>query len=420
MFNDLYRSGAAWRCRPLQQSPFRRELEEFSRWLMALHYTTRIRRGHLMRLDRTLRRMPGAAPDATYTVVQLQTEFDKHRRPASRLICYRGTQRAYQRFLRSQGRLREETGDRRFAELRRRYDHHLVQVRGFARSTLSHHNTTVADFLARALRPRQRLRTLAATDIERFITQRSGEVTRQSLQHTVAALRAFLRWCHNHGEICARLDDIDTPRAYRGELPPRALDWLAVQVLLRSIDQSSKSGERDYAVLHLMAHYGLRPSEIASLRLDAINWKSGTLRVEQRKTQHDLVLPLAPATIRALRRYLRRDRGRRQDAHEHTTLFLRQRCPIGPLKNTGIYEIFAKRLKESGQDCGKYSTYSLRHAFAMRLLTRGVGIKAIGDVLGHRDLESTCVYLRLDNESLRGVALEIPERTGVQPGGHHA
>jgi site-specific recombinase XerD len=44
----------------------------------------------------------------------------------------------------------------------------------------------------------------------------------------------------------------------------------------------------------------------------------------------------------------------------------------------------------------------------MRLLTRGVGIKAIGDVLGHRDLESTCVYLRLDVESLRDVALEVP------------
>ena len=44
----------------------------------------------------------------------------------------------------------------------------------------------------------------------------------------------------------------------------------------------------------------------------------------------------------------------------------------------------------------------------MRLLTRGVGVKAIGDVLGHRSLASTCTYLRLDLAMLRGVALRVP------------
>lgn len=420
MLNDLFRGGAAWRCRPLQQSPFRRELEEFSGWLKAAHYTTVIRRGHLFRLDRTLRRMRGAATGATYTARQLLMAFSKHRRPASRLINYCGTLHAYQRFLRSRGRLQDETDDWRFAGLCRRYERHLVEVRGFARSTLAHHRTTIADFLERGLRHHQQLRTINGTDVERFVGVRSAEMTRQSLQHTVAALRAFLRWCHDFGETSARLDIIDTPRTYRGELPPKALAWPAVQALLRSIDRDSASGERDYAILHLMAHYGLRPSEIALLRLDSIDWVSNTLKVEQRKTQSDLLLPLAPVTVKALRRYLRRDRDRRQDVGNQTVLFLRERCPIGPLKNTGVYEIFAKRLKESGEDPARYSTYSLRHAFAMRLLSRGVGIKAIGDVLGHRDLESTCVYLRLDIAALRDVALEVPGASGVNRGGCHA
>lgn len=420
MLNDLFRSGAAWRCRPLQQSPFRPELEEFAGWLKAAHYSTVIRRRHLFRLDRTLRRTPGAAPGAIFTTMQLQRAFGKCGGPTSRLIWYRGTQHAYQRFLRSQGRLEDKTGDCRFADLRQRYERHLVEVRGFARSTLAHHSMTVADFLKRGLRPRQRLRALTGIDVERFIAVRSKEMTRQSLQHTVAALRAFLRWCHDLGETPARLDIIDTPRTYRGELPPKALEWPAVQALLRSIDRASPSGERDYAILHLMAHYGLRPSETASLRLDSIDWTSATLRVEQRKTRSDLVLPLAPATVRTLRRYLRRDRDRRQEAQEQTTLFLRERCPIGPLKNTGIYEIFIKRLKESGQNSIRYSAYSLRHAFAMRLLTRGVGVKAIGDVLGHRDLESTCVYLRLDIDALRDVALEVPAPSRANEGGRHA
>lgn len=417
MLNDLFRSKAAWRCRPLQQSRFRPELEEFAVWLRAAHYTPVILRRHVLRLELTLRDMPAAAPGSIYTATQLQTAFGKQRRPVSRLIWYRGTQHAYQRFLRSQGRFDDERGDCRFAELRRKYARHLVEVRGFARSTLAHHSTTVADFLDRGLRHRQRLRALTGADVERFVGVRSSEVTRQTLQHTVAALRAFLLWCHDLGELSLRLDNIDTPRTYRGELPPRALEWSAVQRLLRSIDRESHSGERDYAILHLMAHYGIRPSEIALLCLDSVDWTSNILRVEQRKTQSDLLLPLAPVTVKALRRYLDRDRNRRQDVGNQVALFLRERCPICPLKNTGIYEIFIKRLKESGQEPTRYSTYSLRHAFAMRLLRRGVGIKAIGDVLGHRDLESTCVYLRLDIDALRDVALEVPAAKASNGGG---
>jgi site-specific recombinase XerD len=57
------------------------------------------------------------------------------------------------------------------------------------------------------------------------------------------------------------------------------------------------------------------------------------------------------------------------------------------------------------------SSYCLRHAFAMRLLRRGVGIKAIGDLLGHHSLEATCMYLRVDTDMLREVALPVPTLT---------
>jgi site-specific recombinase XerD len=45
----------------------------------------------------------------------------------------------------------------------------------------------------------------------------------------------------------------------------------------------------------------------------------------------------------------------------------------------------------------------------VQLLREGVSLKAIGDVLGHRSLESTCLYLRLATEDLRDVALDLPE-----------
>src|SRR5208282_4332932 len=92
-------------------------------------------------------------------------------------------------------------------------------------------------------------------------------------------------------------------------------------------------------------------------------------------------------------------------------VFLSVLAPRRPMVRGGISEIFRRRVKDAGLPLADHSPYGLRHGFAMRLLERGVGVKAIGDLLGHRSLESTGVYLRLNTEALRDVALAVPART---------
>ncbi len=74
----------------------------------------------------------------------------------------------------------------------------------------------------------------------------------------------------------------------------------------------------------------------------------------------------------------------------------------------GVCNVFNKRARESGLPLDGVSSYALRHSFAMRLLRQGVGVKTIGDLLGHHSLESTCVYLRIETDMLRTVALAVP------------
>lgn len=220
----------------------------------------------------------------------------------------------------------------------------------------------------------------------------------------VKCRRSFLRFCYDHGEIHRRLDAVDCPRIYRDESMPRALDWPLVEALLDSIDRSGKTGWRDYVIIYLLAHLGLRPSEVVSLRLDSIDWQAATLRVGQRKTRSELVLPLSDTVSQVLREYLREARPRSGLPH----LFLRACCPEGPISASEVGTIFANRVKRSGLPINTTAPYCLRHSFAMRLLGRGVRIKMIGDLLGHRSLRSTCVYLRLDVEALRCVGLSLP------------
>jgi site-specific recombinase XerD len=339
-----------------------------------------------------------------YTVAQLDRAFSADCTARRRTVRYLATQRAYQRFLSSQGRLSSAVVTEPFVQLRHAYQRHLTELRGLVPETIAQHDRTVADFLHHALPSGQDLGCLTHTHVEHYLALVSKGIGRQRLQHIVAHLRAFLRYCHERNEIRLPLHVIDTPRAFHDELPPRALDWPLVQALLRSIDRSSRSGWRDYAILHLLAHYGLRPSEVVSLRLDSIDWRTGTLKVEQSKTRSALVLPLAEQTLSVLRRYLAHGRAR----SSHPQLFLRARGPAGPLTRYAVTDIFDTRAKQSGLPIEGHSAYSLRHAFAMRLLTRGVGLKAIGDLLGHRSLGSTCLYLRLDTEMLRDVALPVP------------
>ena len=225
-------------------------------------------------------------------------------------------------------------------------------------------------------------------------------------------LRAFLVYCFERRLIPARLDFIDKPTGLSNELPPRALDWPLIQRLLSSIDRTDRSGWRDFMMLHLMAHYGLRPGEVSHLTLESIDWTSRRLLVHQQKTHSWLTLPLKDESVGLLRRYLKE--GRRPS--RRSELFLATFTPYAPLSKASVTQLFKNRVRKSGLPITYGFPYCLRHSFAMRLFDRKVGIKTIGDLMGHQSIASTAVYLRLQTDVLREVALPVPTAAKLQGG----
>ena len=198
---------------------------------------------------------------------------------------------------------------------------------------------------------------------------------------------------------------IDTPRTYRLEQLPRALPWKHVTALLHSIDCSAPGGLRDFTILYLAVRYGLRSGELVRLTLDDIDWRVGTLKVTQTKSKQTLLLPLTDEAGDILARYLKT--GRPPSVHRE--LFLRRRAPSGPLAATAVHDILELRRILSGLKLPAMGSHVLRHSLAVHLLRRGVCLPTIGAALGHRDLESTAVYLRLAVEDLRAVGLPVPK-----------
>jgi integrase/recombinase XerD len=287
------------------------------------------------------------------------------------------------------------------------YRAYLDQVRGLAESTIKHHASTVSELLAflRYDAGPLVLRRLAIQQIDAFIATVAPRIGRECLQHTVAHVRGFLRFLVGRGEIAAGLEGaIDTPRVYRGERLPRSLPWKTVLTFLSAIDRSTPIGRRDYAMFLLITTYGLRISEIAALRLDDIEWRAGRFRVPRPKVNTPLVLPLTREVGAAIADYLRR--GRR--ALPYREVFLRHRAPAGPIANTAVVEAFQKWTRRGRLPIPYQGPHCLRHSLAVHLLRQGTSLKAIGDLLGHRSREATCVYLRLHVDDLRDVALEVP------------
>lgn len=291
---------------------------------------------------------------------------------------------------------------------------YLCETRGLAQKTISGHRQQLRGFLQflRFDRSPLQLQQLELRHIEAFLRQSARTNNRFSLQHIVATVRAFLRRRHAQGELARPLHlQIDTPRVYRGERLPKALPQDQVKALLQSIDQSDSLSRRDFTLVYLAAAYGLRSGELVRLTLDDFDWQGRTVRVPQTKTRQVLQLPLTDEAANVLIRYLRHARPKTS----HRELFLRTTAPCSPLQSTAVRELLTRRIRRSGLRLLPCGTNVLRHSFAMRLLQHGVSFKDIGDAMGHRDIESTSVYIRLDMDALREVALPVPATVPGDP-----
>jgi len=325
-----------------------------------------------------------------------------------------GTARSMEEFLRDecgmpQRPLPEPTRSSERVEM---FIGYLMKVRGLGSSTISAHRKYILLFMEHiGLEDGDgALAHLSSGAVDEFIAIRSKTLNRHSLQHLVGYLRSYLRFEFSRGTLPLPLHQtIDSPRIYRQEKLPRSLPWDTVKTLLEGIDRSDPQGKRNHLMLLMMATYGLRAVEIVSMTLDDIDWRGRTIHIPQGKTGNHLRLPLTDEVAITLIEYLKNARP----PSSRREVFLRIRAPLTiRLKPTGVAEVFQREVRRSGLDIREQGVHCLRHSFAVHLLRQGTSMKTIGDILGHRSAESTCVYLRLAVEDLREVALDVPEYKG--------
>jgi integrase/recombinase XerD len=241
-----------------------------------------------------------------------------------------------------------------------------------------------------------------------FVTSMGGRFSAHSMKTVRTALRSLLSFLRMEG-LCDQRLEAAIPAVARWRLAtlPRCLSDEQLKQVLGSLSVCTACALRDRAIVWCLSTLGLRPGEVAALQLDDIDWRQGTIRLRTRKTGRGAVLPLPREAGRAIVDYLCQERPKTDERH----LFVQQlgRRIGAAISRRVVTGVVARALRRAGVDSPIAGAYVFRHTVASRMVRRGVSLKEVADLLGHRCLDTTTVYAKLDIASLREVALPWPE-----------
>jgi|SRR5579875_1325735 len=277
---------------------------------------------------------------------------------------------------------------------------------GIAETTLRRDIWTAKVFLVRMPGGRKSVSRISISDIDRFVSNLSACVSKRTVARRCVSLRAFLRFLHTTQRLRRDLASyVVSPRIRWAEQPPRVLPWADIRRILGAIRQKDPPDKRDFALLLLMATYGLGAAEVLGLDLEDVDWKSGILHVRRPKTKAQIELPLLPPVAKALAAYLQAERP---SLVQSRRIFLNTTIPYTPLSSGVFRERIRHHARQAGIDVSVLGAHVFRHSHATRQIDAGANPKVVSDILGHRCPSSTSVYVRVALRRLREVALPVP------------
>jgi integrase/recombinase XerD len=288
------------------------------------------------------------------------------------------------------------------------YRQHQRRTRGLREQTLDGYERLVRRFVRTALGedPIDPSR-LTPSHVVGFVAAMQARFSPCSMKAVRTALRSFFRFLRFEG-VCDEQLELAVPRVAHWRLStlPRYLSDAQLSRLLASLDTSTRCARRDRAIVLCLASLGLRPVELANLRLEDIDWRGGSVLLRERKTRQGAVVPLPREAGRAIVDYLREERPPTDDRR----VFV-QHHGVGrgrPLSGNTVSAVVVRALDRAGVQSPLAGGYVLRHTVASRLVRRGASLKEVADFLGHRSLDTTAIYAKLDLPALREVALPWP------------
>ena len=289
-----------------------------------------------------------------------------------------------------------------YSELITQYIDYMRKERGLSEETIYSRVCVLKDFFKSSEKGIS-LQQMTPLNIDNVLKKKYLEgQSRRSIQTYASTLRTFFTFAEGKNWCQARLaQSIKTSRVYRHESLPQGPSWDDVQKLLATTEGDHPTNIRDRAILLLLAVYGLRCGEVTQLCLEDLDWENELLYIRRTKTLKSQTFPFSQTVGNAILLYLQKVRPNKCSSRE---VFIARRAPYRPLTSSAIFQIVSKRLKPLELNLKHHGPHALRHACATRLINEGISLKEISDHLGHRSMESSRIYAKVNLSQLRKVA----------------
>jgi integrase/recombinase XerD len=150
----------------------------------------------------------------------------------------------------------------------------------------------------------------------------------------------------------------------------------------------------------------LRNKEIRSLELQDIHWRKAEVLVRRTKTKRDRVVPLLQEPGEALADYVLHARPK----SDSPRVFLQHVPPVRPIDSSSVISrVVRSALERSGLELPRVAgAHLVRHSLATQLVRQRRPINEVADLLGHRSIDTTAIYVKVAVPQLADVALPFP------------
>jgi site-specific recombinase XerC len=287
------------------------------------------------------------------------------------------------------------------------YRQYLTKERGCSDWTVENYSRHIDRFLAQRFGAGPvRFERLRAQHVIAFVQREAGRHGRGHILQVVTGLRSFLRFLRYCGNITTDLAAaIPSVANWQKTDLPKHLSADAVQTVLDGCDLLTAVGRRDYAILLLLARLGLRAGEVITLQLEDIDWDNGQLTIRSKKGRGWARLPLPSDVGKAISQYLRLDRPRCSCRN----VFVRMVAPYRRIATSSVISGLTRNaIQRAGVESVRKGAHLFRHSLATAMLRQGASLDEIGQVLRHKDADTTAIYAKVDLGALRRLAVAWP------------
>ena len=229
-------------------------------------------------------------------------------------------------------------------------------------------------------------------DILRFREELKATHRPATVQAYITAVRLFFKWAAQNGyysDISCNVKSVKVDAGYKKDY----LTSAQARKVLASVDRSSESGARDYAILCLMLTTGLRTISVINANIEDLRTLGDiTVLYYQGKghTEKAEFVKIEEPVEAAIRSYLQQRAAR--GAQDPLFTSAAHRNGGERMTTRSISRIAKNALKAAGLDSDRLTAHSMRHTFATQALLNGANVQEVQQALGHKSITTTMIY----------------------------